>query len=156
LSQGDLAPFLDVAESFRREIARISGIPLHYFLQSGSFPSGQALRIAETRLTKKVENRQTAFGNIWEDAMVLALKMDGLQGETRLSALWEGAAPEDITETLQNLLLKAQLGVPATTLMEEAGYGEAEVAQMLEEKSQQAATLDDVLARSFDRGQLPS
>ena len=156
LSQGDLAPFLDVAESFRREIARISGIPLHYFLQSGSFPSGQALRIAETRLIKKVENRQTAFGNIWEDAMALALKMDGLPGETRLSAQWDGAAPEDITETLQNLLLKQALGAPATVLLQEAGYGEAEIAQMMAEKARQTATLDEVLERSFDRGELPS
>jgi hypothetical protein len=156
LQQGNLAPFLDVAESFRREIARISGIPLHYFLQSGSFPSGQALRIAETRLIKKVQNRQTAFGNIWENAMAFALRIEGLVGALRLSAQWEGAAPEDITETLQNLLLKQQLGAPQTTLLAEAGYGEAEVEQMLEDKSKQAATLDDVLARSFDRGQMPN
>lgn len=154
LSQGNLAPFLDVAESFRREIARISGIPLHYFLQSGSFPSGQALRIAETRLIKKVENRQTAFGNIWEDAMAFALKVEGI-GETRLSTQWEGAAPEDITENLQNLLLKQQLGVPAETLLHEAGYGDAEVAGMIEQKTRQVATLDEVLQRNFDRGQIP-
>jgi hypothetical protein len=156
LQQGNLAPFLDVAESFRREIARISGIPLHYFLQSGSFPSGQALRIAETRLIKKVQNRQTAFGNIWENAMALALKMDGLPGDTRLSAQWEGAAPEDVTETLQNLILKQQLGAPAEKLLEEAGYGAAEVEEMMAAKSRQTATLDEVLERSFDRGELPS
>lgn len=155
LKQGDLAPFLDVAESFRREIARISGIPLHYFLQSGSFPSGQALRIAETRLTKKVENRQTAFGNIWEDAMAFALKVDGQAGDTRLSTQWQGAAPEDITDTLNNLVIKQSLGVPAKQLLTEAGYGEAEVASMIAEKSRQVATLDEVLQRNFDRGEIP-
>lgn len=66
--QFDPAPlisFVEVQEAFRREMARISGIPMYYLLQTGQFPSGDALRMAESRLIKRCTKKQGAFGNSW-------------------------------------------------------------------------------------------
>jgi hypothetical protein len=76
--QADLEPFLKVQDGFRLEIARVTGTPLHYImLLSGAPPSGEALKTLEARLVKKCQDRQTGFGNTWEDALELAVRMVG-------------------------------------------------------------------------------
>ena len=92
----DLRQYVEVQENLRSEIARVSGTPLHYlFITRGDFPSGEAMKSAEARFTRKVEQRQAAFGNQWEDMLALALrieddvKVDG----AALSIEWETASP---------------------------------------------------------------
>lgn len=92
----DLTQYVEVQENLRSEIARVSGTPLHYlFITRGDFPSGEAMKSAEARFTRKVENRQVAFGNAWEDLLRLALQIDGedVPDEGELSVVWESAAP---------------------------------------------------------------
>ena len=98
----DARNFLDSIESFRSEIARVSGTPLHYlFITRGDFPSGEAMKSAEARFTRKVEQRQTTFGNVWEDLLALALTMEGEHGDVDgrdLSLEWESAEPTGLHE----------------------------------------------------------
>lgn len=93
--------FLETMENFRSEIARVSGTPLHYlFITRGDFPSGEAMKSAEARFTRKVENRQGAFGNQWEDLLALALRMEGADATvdgSMLSLEWEPAEPTGLT-----------------------------------------------------------
>lgn len=96
----DARNFLETIESFRSEVARVSGTPLHYlFITRGDFPSGEAMKSAEARFTRKVENRQTSFGNQWEDLLALALTMEGRETSGReLSLEWESAEPTGLHE----------------------------------------------------------
>ena len=93
--------FIETMENFRSEIARVSGTPLHYlFITRGDFPSGEAMKSAEARFTIKVEKRQAAFGNKWEDALAIACRIEGAAADTTgamLSTVWESAEPSGLT-----------------------------------------------------------
>ncbi|QQS32114.1 MAG: phage portal protein [Acidobacteriota bacterium] len=129
-----LDQFLKVKDSFRVDMATVTGTPLHYFVQNASgFPSGESLRRAESRFLAKVRDRQAAFGEVWADVMSFALRIKTGR-HAHLRTLWEDAAPPSEKERLGNLLLKRQLGIPQTRLLAEAGYGAAESDRKNEEE----------------------
>ncbi len=127
-----LDQFLKVKDSFRVDMASVTGTPLHYFLQTtGGFPSGESLKKAETRFLAKVRDRQESFGQVWADAMAFALMIEGQGRDTRLITEWEDPAPMAEREFLENILLKKQIGLPVEQALLEAGYGEADVKAMV-------------------------
>lgn len=73
----DISKFILVSESFRKEMARVSRTPLHYFSLEGAFPSGEALKTAEAPLNDKVVDRKEIWGGVWGDAMRFALQIAG-------------------------------------------------------------------------------
>jgi hypothetical protein len=98
----DLAQFVEVQENLRSEIARVSGTPLHYlFITRGDFPSGEAMKSAEARFSEKLDDKQTGFGDGWEDALTFALRIDGteLPEGFQLEAEWKSATPELLRPT---------------------------------------------------------
>jgi hypothetical protein len=123
----DLDQFLKVKDSFRVDIASVTGTPLHYFLQQArEFASGESLKQSGTRFLAKVRDRQESFGQVWADAMSFALRIEGDPG-TQLLTEWEDPSPMTERERLENLLLKRQLGLPVEHALIEAGYGVADV-----------------------------
>ena len=129
----NLEQFLKVKDSFRGDIASVTGTPLHYFMQSQTrnTASGEALRKAETRFIAKVRDRQESFGQIWADAMQFALTIEGKGSNIQLITDWEDPAPMSDREFLENILLKKQIGLPVEQALIEAGYGEADVKTMV-------------------------
>ena len=126
----ELEQFLKVKDSFRVDMASVTGTPLHYFLQmAGDFPSGASLKKAETRFLAKVRDRQESFGQVWADAMQFALRIEG-RGNTRLITQWDDPAPLGERELLENILLKRRLGLSDEQALIEAGYGVADVKGM--------------------------
>lgn len=115
------------------EIARVSSTPLSRFQISGQVAAEGTLKQQDAGLIAKVEHKQVTFGNAWEDAMRMTLRLQNSFGAlkvdetTPLSTLWSPAAPRSEMEHLQMLLLKAQLGVPVEMLLAEAGYNTAKV-----------------------------
>ena len=133
-SAADLTNFLEVQESLRSEIARVSGLPLHVlFITRGDFPSGEAMKSAEVRFVKKLADRQTGFGNGWEDAFTFALRVDGedLPDDFDLNAVWASVSPRSEKEIAETLLLKKALGVAVAQLLKEAGYDDELIARMV-------------------------
>lgn len=127
-----LDQFLKVKDSFRVDMASVTGTPLHYFLQqTGGFPSGESLKKAETRFLAKVRDRQESFGQVWADAMAFALAVEGQGRAASLITEWEDPAPMAEREFLENILLKKQIGLPVEQALLEAGYGEADVKAMV-------------------------
>jgi len=124
----DLGNLIAVLEHLVLQIARVSSTPLSRFQVSGQLAAEGTLKQQEAGLIAKVEHKQLAFGNAWEDAMRLALRLQNAFGASRYDAaapietLWQPAAPRSEAEHLQILLLKAQLGVPLAVLLAEAGY----------------------------------
>ena len=120
----DLEQFLKVKDGFRIDIASVTGTPLYYLLPQGrGFTSGEAMRKAESRFIAKVRDRQTSFGQVWADVMQFALRIEG-HGEVFLKTRWEDAGRLSEKETLENLLMKVQLGLSPAAALKEAGYGE--------------------------------
>ena len=143
----DLTQFLEVHENLRSEIARVSGTPLHYlFITRGDFPSGEAMKSAEARFTKKVIDRQINFGNTWEDAVAFGMQIDGdeLPPNYRLSTNWTDASPTTPREIAETMLMKKALGVSERELLKELGYDEQLIEQMLKENAEREALVVDL------------
>lgn len=148
-SATDLEQFTKVQNDFRAEIARVSGIPLHYlYLGKGDFPSGEALKKSESRFLKKVTRRQENYGAVWEDAMALALRMEGGGDAARLFAAWADPAPETRKELLEGLVMEKAIGATEGELLAKAGYGEEDIKQMQAEK----AAAREAAMKAFDGG----
>jgi hypothetical protein len=126
----DLEQFLKVKDSFRTDIASVTGTPLYYLMpQLRGFPSGESLRKAETRFLAKVRDRQEAFGQVWADVMSFAARISGV-GDVRLVTEWEDAASRSEREILENLILKKQVGISSEQALIEAGYGSEDARRM--------------------------
>jgi hypothetical protein len=86
----NLEQFLKVKDSFRIDIASVTGTPLHYLMPfTAGFHSGEAFRKAETRFVAKVRSRQEAFGEVWSAAMAFALRTAGHPDGVGLITDWE-------------------------------------------------------------------
>lgn len=130
----NLEQFLKVKDSFRLDMACVTGTPMYYFMQvSGDFPSGEALKKAESRFIAKVRDRQESFGQVWEDVIAFALLIEGKTA--RLFADWEDPAPLSEKEKLENIALKKEFGLSDAQALVEAGYGETDVARILGRKA---------------------
>lgn len=118
----DLDQFLKVKDSFRVDIASVTGTPMYYLLpNSRSFPSGEALRKSETRFIAKVRERQAVFGQTWAEAMAFALRVEG-HGVVFPTTRWEDPARLSEREELENILLRKQIGISDEQALREAGY----------------------------------
>jgi len=105
----DLEQFLKVKDSFRIDIASVTGTPLHYFVQeSTGFASGVSLQQNETRFNAKVRDRQSAFGQVWEDAMKFALQIEGVD-QTDIAIQWEDPAALSEKDVLEERLLEKEI-----------------------------------------------
>ena len=128
----DLDGFLKVKDSFRVDIASVTGTPLHYLMpQMNGQPSGESLKKAETRFLAKVRDRQASFGQTWADAMTFASVIEGSGPGVWLHTKWEDPSPASDREMLENIKIKRELGISIEQALAEAGYGEPDIKQML-------------------------
>jgi len=148
----DLEQFLKVKDGMRIDIATVSGTPLHYFLLTGAaFPqSGISIEKLESRFLNKVRDRMEAFGNVWEDVMRFALRIENKGKDAQLHTNWANPAPLSQGEQLDNLLKKEQMGVSEEQLWKEAGYGEKDIKTMQEANAAKA----EEEAKRFNAGDL--
>jgi len=132
-SDANLEQFLKVKESFRIDIASVTGTPLHYLQpQNKTLASGEALKKSETRFIAKIRDRQNSFGRVWEDVMAFALRIEDIGTGVSLTAQREDPAPVTERELLENIRLKREIGLPRETALAEAGYGKAAAETMTE------------------------
>lgn len=121
--------YLHVQDSLRAEIARVSGTPVHYMMLMGSrWPSGEALRIAEVRLTHKIQDRALSFGETWGEALSFALTVAGTPAT--VTPEWADPQPRSELEYAQELQVQQALGVPEPVLWRALGYTDAEIEEM--------------------------
>ena len=127
----NLDQFLKVKDSFRIDMASVTGTPLHYLMpHMKGFPSGESLKKAETRFVAKVRDRQESFGQTWADVMAFALMLDGKGKEIRLLTAWEDPAPMSDREAFENIILKKEIGISVEQALLEAGYGDMDIQRM--------------------------
>jgi hypothetical protein len=147
----NLVQFLDVQEKFRKEIATVSRTPLHFLIPpAGEWPSGEALRSAESGFLAKVTGRQVALGDAWEDVLRFALRVAG-KPDARLSCQWKDPTPRADLEKAQVGLMKHQLGASKRQILGELGYSPQEIEQMAEDRQGEDAALGGQLLAAFDR-----
>lgn len=92
LPGADLRGFLDTMQAFHRMVAAQTGLPVDYLGISSDNPSSaEAITRGEARLIKKVQRKMALFGEAFEQAMRLALQLEGHTG-VEIEAVWQ--APE--------------------------------------------------------------
>lgn len=123
----DISKFVEVSETFRKEIARVSRTPLHYFSLEGSMPSGESLRVSESPLIRKVKDRQETWGAVWSDAFRFALQIAG-KGDHEPEAKWLSAETRDDDAEVQRAATKVkELQIPYEQVWREMGYSEDQI-----------------------------
>ena len=156
----DLGPLISFSDAFVMEIARVSRTPITYFQLSGHRPAEGTLKQEEAGLVAKVNKCQTDFGNTWEDAMLIALRLSEAfgagegaslaEGEV-LSCLWQEAETRNASDHLKALQLKADLGIPREVLWAEMSYSQEEIEAMKELADKEA---DEAIAKAQARMQI--
>lgn len=143
----NMQQFVTTADGYRAEVARVSRTPLHYLLLSGEFPSGEALRAAESPLMAVVHDRQQGYGNTWEDAIAFALRIAGIT-VAAVSTTWADTTSVSEKEKMEALTSKKDLGVPEQQLWKEMGYDEDQITEFEDE----AQTRREQAAAAFAGG----
>lgn len=151
LSPGDLSQYLLMIDDARKAVARISGIPPHYFgMDAGGWPSGESLKSASDRLTKKAVDRQTSHGNTWSDVMRFCLEIEG-QPDVEVDTLWTDPAPRlSELESWQAAAAEQAAGGSRNKTLADRGYSVDQIAEA-QQARQQALYGEPVLASADDR-----
>lgn len=118
---------------FVNAMAAITSTPTHYFVKGSYIPSGQALRVAEAPLFKKVLNRQLAFGSTWRDLFKFMLRIEGIVAEVEIK--WHNPESIDSLENWDIAVRKRSVGMPVEQILLELGY-DPEIARQIAESSQ--------------------
>lgn len=153
--QTDLSGYVSVHETAVQAMATLSRTPPHYFLgQSGTFPSGESLRSAETGLVAKARDRQRDDGEPIEEVMRLAFRIKALQpGLSSASTArfqkwgsmsdtevrWRDAESRTESEHIDALVKQKAFGIPDEVLWEKVPYSPQEIERI---KAIKAASSD--------------
>lgn len=159
----DVTGILAAIEAMVQHIAGRSRTPQHLFHLTGGLPSGESLKIAESGLVHKVKQRQVAFGNAWEDAITIALRLQSAFGQRvgpeqpgRVETVWADPETRNEEAHLASLEAKSRLGVPHKQLWREMGYDDEEIEQMdADAQAQKIAdtNIGEAILSSFAKGQ---
>ena len=118
---------------FVNAMAAITSTPTHYFVKGSYIPSGQALRVAEAPLFKKVLNRQLAFGSTWRDLFKFMFRIEGIVAEVEIK--WTNPESIDSLENWDIAVRKRSVGMPVEQILLELGY-DPEIARQIAESAQ--------------------
>jgi len=150
------------------DIAGITRTPSHILRRSGQgFPSGEALKTAEHGLLSKVRDRQTTYGNAWEDVTTLVRRVSTLYEsappgaeDALIETQWEDTETQSALRDLQSaqaLRNKVEgLGIPKEQAWREAGYSQEDIDRMnedLEAQKLRDTNLGGELLKSFGAGE---
>jgi hypothetical protein len=144
----NLDQFLKVQEGFDSKISNVSRVPEHWLKMGSSNLSGETLKTAEAPFVAKLEDRQTGFGNEFEDAQSYCLFLMGREGIT-LNAVWKAAELRSDTDKLQEGMLKKQLGWSEEQIQREFGLDQSVIDRMKEEN---LAKLAEAMAAAGNLG----
>jgi hypothetical protein len=128
----DPETFTKPVNEFVADMAAITSTPIHYFTSGSYIPSGEALRVSEAPLTKKVVNRQLAFGSTWRDLFKLMLKIEGIVSDVEI--VWSNPETIDSVDQWDIAVRKKSVGMPLEQILLELGY-DAEIAAQVAEAS---------------------
>jgi hypothetical protein len=131
LSAGDLSNYVTGIETLVQHIASQTRTPPHYFYLGGNFPSGDAIKSAETGLVAKARRKQRFFGEAWEEVMRLAFKVlgDPRADVTDSETIWGDPEYRSEAELSDALIKRMSIGVPRQQLWEDAGYSQTVISR---------------------------
>lgn len=132
-SATDLRPYVAAIEMLVQHLSSRTRTPPHYLLSNtGSLPSGESLKSAETGLVKKTVLKMRPLGGAWEEAVRLGWALTGQQqlaDRPGLEAIWRNPESRSQAEVTDAALKMQALGVPTEALWEYMGFTPAQRAR---------------------------
>lgn len=148
----DLTMFIAVINDLRMEIARVTRTPAHLLmLQSGDFPSGEALKTAEAPLINKVSQRQAVWGDTWADIGAFVCEIAKVDPGT-IETTWDDTTPHSEKDQAETALTKTQAGVSKPQVLRELGYTDDQITKMQEENQADRDAASKVAVAAFNSG----
>lgn len=122
----DVKNFLDPMNWYVHAMAATTATPMSYVDPTGSLPSGEAQRQADSPLVTKVDHLTLSFGATWRD--LLAFGMTKILGIPALPTVrWAPTQVVNDQVGWNTVKAKIEAGVPVRIALLEAGYAEAQV-----------------------------
>ncbi len=162
LPPADIGRLLDALDSWIIKLAQVTDTPISRFQITRAVAAEGTLKQQEEVLLAKVRNRQTLFGNGWEDCMYMAAKVARKAGAAAVpdvddvETLWAPAETRDEKAFREAMLLEMQVGVPPEMLWQKLGYDDDAIATMKAmraEEQEQSSNIGGALLEAFERGQ---
>jgi len=128
LPQSDLNGYMTMIADARMAFSRVTGIPPHYLgMDTGGWPSGEALKTSSDRLTKKALDRQISYGNTWADVLRFCLQIQN-KPDVEMETLWTDPTPRlSEIDSWNAALLEQQAGGLKSRTLQSRGYSAAEI-----------------------------
>jgi len=119
LSPADLSGYVESRKDSLRNLAAISQTPAHALRGELVNLSAEALAAAEQAERRKITERQTMFGEAWEQTLALAGRIAGYEADPQAQVRWKDTEARAYAATVDALGKLAQmLMVPVEELWE--------------------------------------
>jgi hypothetical protein len=144
----NLDNFVRTLDALSKMVAAIAGLPPHYLGYSSDNPaSADGIRSAESRLVKRAERKQRAFGGSWERTMRLVRRFQTKDWDPklqRLETIWRDASTPTDAQKADAAVKKFQAKiVTLRQTRQDLGYTPAQIKRM-EQEDEEAAQRDPV------------
>lgn len=147
-----LKPINDLAYSLSIQ----TRTPKHYFINTGSAISGEALLVMESELVKKVQSKQEAYDPTWKEFAAYLLQLEGTTIDPNdLTTVWQPIESRQPLTDSQILLNNKNAGIPVVTSARKMGWAEDEIQQLEQDLATENQRKQETLANSlmnFNRG----
>ncbi len=134
---------IQAIESILSRLARRSRVPMH-LLTGGNMPSGESIKASESGLVMVAKSAQTNFGNVWEEAMRMLVRLEQTFGteapaadlsEVTIRCEWDDPQTRNELEEAQTALVYDELGVSNDTNLTRLGFDPSEEKAKKEEEA---------------------
>lgn len=116
--QVDLGGYLESRSSALEFLATVSQTPPHHLLGKMVNLSAEALTAAESGQRRKLTERETTWGESWEQVLQTAGKLNGTPIAEDAQVRWRDTEARSLSQTADALVKLLQLGVPPQALWE--------------------------------------
>ena len=157
----DLQNYVKAIEMQVQHLASISGIPVHYLLNTGVVPSGESQTAAESPLVSKVRDRQIDYTDPLElvQRLVWRVRDDSALAAAPIHVMWRDPERRTPSEFVDSLVKEKALGVPDEILWEKRGYTKQEIDRIkairLQQEIEASMQQAEILGVLLDRGVTP-
>jgi hypothetical protein len=141
-SESDLGQLQETLNTWIKLAATLTKTPLTFFNQTGQIPAEGTQLQLENALIAKTRSTQTSFGNAYEDAIRMALKLEAVYGDLdapldvidalEINCEWEPSHMRDERDQTEMAILRFEkAGIPQEQVYKELGYSPEEIDQFM-------------------------
>lgn len=136
IESGDLSQLIDVIRLTIDAIAGVSKTPPHTLWPvGGDIPSGEALKMLESGLVKRAEERFLIFGQSWADVLKMAYKLEKTFGSSsipdipqlKITTVWHSAETRNEKSDAEMAEIYKRLGIPDEEIFATLGFSPQEI-----------------------------